>query len=84
MVINGFRAFVDQDTLATRSQGKPNMVPKVEGKNVCLRRCYSKMEAGRTMGFAPFERASVSDSSNHHLWGSHPLVLGGADKGVKS
>ena len=44
------------------------MVLKIEGKNdVCLSGCSSITEAARIMGLALFERASVSDSSNHRL-----------------
>ena len=45
------------------------MVLKIDGKNdVCLSGCSSITEAARIMGLALFERASVSDSSNHRLW----------------
>ena len=66
--MNGFLAFGDQKTSAARSQGKPKMVLKIEGKNdVYLSGCSSITEAARIMGLALFERVSVSDSSNHRL-----------------
>ena len=57
-----------KNTSAARSQGKPQMVLKIEGKNgVCLSGCSSITEVARIMGPALFERASVSDSSNYRL-----------------
>ena len=53
--------------LDARSQGKPKMVPKIEGKNgLCLSGGSSITELARTMVLALFERAIVPVSSYPH------------------
>ena len=58
------------EALAARSQGKPKIVPKIEGINsLCLSGCSSITELARAMGLALFERAIVPVASHHPLWG---------------
>ena len=62
--------------LLYRSQGKPKIVPKIEGINaLCLSGCSSITELARAMGLALFERAIVPVASHPFVGVTPPLVL---------